>query len=263
MPDRSAFVILVMITAGCSSGAPGAVAGSPGDDAHADAGPASNVQVFDTDMGPLKMTPIMHASVMFEWNGLVVYVDPAVGTFTGRPAADVILISHKHGDHLNRGTINLLRKPSTSLFGPASVAAMPTITGMTVMNNGDTQTVGSLQVQAIAAYNTTPERLMNHPMGDGNGYVLTFGNKKVYTSGDTECVPDIQALRGIDVALLCMNLPFTMSVADAAACARTFAPKILYPYHYQNMDMTKDVSMLPGLVGAASEVRLLDWYAPN
>jgi L-ascorbate metabolism protein UlaG (beta-lactamase superfamily) len=221
---------------------------------------AAGVQTFDTDMGPLKMTPIKHASVMFEWNGLVVYVDPAMAPanagFDGRPAADVILISHKHGDHLAPANIDKLRKATTKLFGPASVAAMPAVTGMTVMNNGDNQTVGALQIHALGAYNLTAERLMNHPMGEGNGYVLTFGSKKVFVSGDTECVPDIKALTGIDVALLCMNLPYTMSVAEAAVCAKTFSPKILYPYHYSN----SDVSVLPAMVGASSEVRLLNWY---
>jgi L-ascorbate metabolism protein UlaG (beta-lactamase superfamily) len=215
------------------------------------------VQTFGTEMGPLLMTPIKHASVMFQWNGLTIYVDPAMGNFAGRPQADVILISHKHGDHLVPANINLLRKPTTKLFGPASVASMPAVTGMTVMNNGDMQTVGGLQIQAIPAYNTTAARLMNHPMGDGNGYVLTFANKKVFVSGDTECVPAIMALTGIDVALLCMNLPYTMSVPEAAACVKTFSPKILYPYHYSG----QDPSVLPAMVGASSEVRLLDWYA--
>jgi L-ascorbate metabolism protein UlaG (beta-lactamase superfamily) len=261
-------LFLISLTHGCGSSSAGPVDVGDRPDASvdvlvADAAAAPNVQVFQTDMGTLTMTPIMHASVIFEWNGLTVYVDPALGSYKGRPAADVILISHKHGDHLNPGNIGKVRKEGTKLFGPASVAAMPAVAGMTVMNNGDTQTVGALKIQAISAYNITPERLMNHPMGDGNGYVLTFGNTKVFVSGDTECVPDIKALTGIDVALLCMNLPFTMSVADAAECAKTFRPTVLYPYHYQNMDMTKDVSMLPALVGPASEVRLLDWYPPN
>jgi L-ascorbate metabolism protein UlaG (beta-lactamase superfamily) len=251
--DRSATSGDAVASDGSSPSADGAAP----DALPADGGVLPAVQTFDTDQGPLKMTAIQHASVLFEWNGLTIYVDPAMGTFTGRPAADVILISHKHGDHLVPANINLLRKATTKLFGPASVASMPAVTGMTVMNNGDTQSVGALQIQAVPAYNLTADRLMYHPMGDGNGYVLTFGNKKVFVSGDTECVPAIMALTGIDVALLCMNLPYTMSVPEAAACVKTFNPKILYPYHYSG----QDPSVVPAMVGASSEVRLLNWYA--
>jgi L-ascorbate metabolism protein UlaG (beta-lactamase superfamily) len=242
---------------GGTGGMPAADA-RPGDGPKPDAAPAAGQDTFDTNLGPLKMTPIKHASVLFEWNNMVVYVDPAMGNFDGRPQADVILISHIHGDHFVPAIIQKVRKASTMLFGPANVAAM--VTGMTTMANGDTKTVGMLEIHAIGAYNLTAGRLGNHPMGVGNGYVLKFGSKTVFVSGDTECVPDIKALTNVDVALLCMNLPYTMSPAEAAPCVKAFMPKVTYPYHYQNQAGDHDVSGFPALVGNASEVRLREWY---
>lgn len=231
-----------------------------GTDASVDAPAGDNT--FATDQGPLKVTPIMHASVRFDWNGKVIYSDPAQGDYTGAPPADIIVITHKHGDHLNPANIMKLTKAgATKIFAPATVASMLTGMPVTMMANGDTQTVGDITIDAVAMYNTTPARASNHPKGDGNGYVIKLGNKKVYVSGDTECTDELKKLTGIDVAFLCMNIPYTMDVPAAAACTKIFAPKVVYPYHYKDgTGMLEDVASFKTMVGATSDVRLANWY---
>jgi L-ascorbate metabolism protein UlaG (beta-lactamase superfamily) len=125
------------------------------------------------------------------------------------------------------------------------------------IGNGETSEVAGLPLAAVAAYNTTPDRLKFHPKGVGNGYVLTIGDKRIYMAGDTEDIPEMRALTGIDVAFLPMNLPYTMTEEQAADAVRAFKPKVVYPYHYKGSDPKKFAT----LVGDASEVRLVDWYA--
>jgi L-ascorbate metabolism protein UlaG (beta-lactamase superfamily) len=197
--------------------------------------------------------------------GQVVYADPSegpTGYFDTAPDADVIVITHKHGDHLKPANLTALSKPTTKIFAPATVAAMLTGMPVTTMANGEVKTAGSIEITAVAMYNTTPARLTNHAKGDGNSYVLKFGNKKVYVSGDTECTPELKALTGIDVAFLCMNLPYTMPVEDAAACTKLFAPKVVYPYHFRNGggDLS-DLGDFKTMVGASADVRIAKWYA--
>lgn len=245
----------------------GGAGGAPGGDANlaetsSDAGtPATGENVFETDQGPLKVTPVQHASVLFEWMGQVIYADPSEGEFAALPKADVIVITHRHGDHLKAANLTTLSKATTKIFAPASVAA--TLTGMpvTTMANGEVKMAGSIEITAVAMYNTTAGRLGNHPKGDGNSYVLKLGNKKIYVSGDTECTDELKALTGIDVAFLCMNLPFTMPVEDAAACTKIFAPKVVYPYHFRNGggDLS-DLGAFKTLVGNAAQVRIARWY---
>lgn len=110
---------------------------------------------------------------------------------------------------------------------------------------------------AVPAYNTTPDRLKYHPKGVGNGYVISFGDKKIYIAGDTEDIPEMRALTGIEVAFLPMNLPYTMTEEQAASAVEAFRPRIVYPYHYKGSDPKK----FAALVGDAAQVRLLDWYA--
>jgi len=129
-----------------------------------------------------------------------------------------------------------------------------------ILKNGDHTSLGGVEIAAIPAYNTTADRLQFHPKGEGNGYVLTFGDKRVYISGDTEDIPEMRALKNIDVAFICMNLPFTMTVDQAASAVKEFKPKIVYPYHYRGSDLEKFKSLLADQPGI--EVRILDWYKP-
>ena len=200
-----------------------------------------------------------HASVQIEHAGKVIQVDPVgQANYAQAKAADLILITDIHGDHLDPAAIAKIRKPGAPIVAPAAVAAQ--IADATVMANGERKTVAGVSIEAVAMYNLTrgpSAGQLYHTKGRGNGYILTLGGKRVYLSGDTECTPEMRALTNIDVAFLCMNLPYTMPVGEAAACAKAFKPRIVYPYHYrgQNLDEFK-----AALKGEPIDVRLLNWY---
>ena len=210
---------------------------------------------FATSAGPLEITPIQHASLILKAGGKVMYVDPAQGSYDGLPQADYILITDIHGDHMAPNIVDKLRKPATVILAPPAVAEK--VTGCTVISNGESKTVGAFEVEAIPMYNLTPERQQYHPKGRGNGYVLTYGGKRIYFSGDTEGIPEMKALRNIDVAFVCMNLPFTMTPQQAAEAVRAFHPAVVYPYHYRGQDVNL---FAKALAGTGIDVRLRDWY---
>jgi L-ascorbate metabolism protein UlaG (beta-lactamase superfamily) len=221
--------------------------------------PNRQVQTFPTSAGPVKITPIYHASVLLQAGGKNIYVDPVKpGDFEGLPSADLILITHAHGDHFDPPTITKLSKPDTELFAPAAVAA--TFKSAHVLTNGQSTTWHEWKIDAVPAYNIkrgpAPGKLY-HPKGWGNGYVLTYGGKRFYFSGDTEAIPEMRALKNIDVAFVCMNLPYTMTPQEAAAAVKAFHPKVAIPYHYRgtNIQIFKEA-----LAGTGIDVRLLNWY---
>jgi len=217
----------------------------------------ANSEEFTTSAGKLLLTPIQHASIMIQAGGKVMYVDPAQGKFDGLPQADYILITDIHGDHMAPGVVEKLRKAGTVILAPPAVAQ--TVSGSTVISNGETKTIGDFQVEALPMYNLKPAAngTFMHPKGRGNGYVLTYGGKRFYFSGDTEGTPEMKALRNIDVAFVCMNLPYTMSPEAAAEAVRAFHPAIVYPYHYSQSDLTV---FSKALAGSGIDVRIRDWY---
>jgi len=214
---------------------------------------------FSTSSGKLSITPIQHASLMIEAGGQVLYVDPAQGNYDGRPAADIILITDIHGDHLVPDVLNKLKKGGTVIIAPQAVAK--TVTEATVMKNGDTKTIGAWNIEAIPMYNMKrgpAAGQLYHTKGRGNGYVITYGGKRFYFSGDTEGIAEMRALKNIDVAFVCMNLPYTMPPDEAADAVRAFHPKIVYPYHYMGSDLKVFDNALKG---TGIDVRIRDWYA--
>jgi L-ascorbate metabolism protein UlaG (beta-lactamase superfamily) len=212
--------------------------------------------------GDIKIYPINHATLALVWQGKTVYVDPVGGAaaFKGLPAPDLILVSHIHGDHFSVPTLNAVIGDKARIVAPPSVVAqLPSnLAGKaTTMTNGQSQDFQGIGVEAVPAYNLTAARLSNHPKGRDNGYVLTLGGKRFYMSGDTEDIPEMLALKNIDVAFVCMNQP-TMDVEQAARAVKAFKPKIVYPYHYRGSDLEK----FKALVGTDQgvEVRIRDWY---
>jgi L-ascorbate metabolism protein UlaG (beta-lactamase superfamily) len=220
---------------------------------------AAQPQVFDTSAGPVKVTPLNHASTLLEAGGKVIYLDPAKPVnFSGLSKADLILITDIHGDHMDPDAIKAISKPGTEIISSPAVAQ--TVTTAKPISNGETKTWQAWTIEAIPAYNVkrgpAPGKLF-HDKGRGNGYVLTYGGKRFYFSGDTEGVPEMRALKNIDVAFVCMNLPYTMPPEEAADAVKAFHPKIVIPYHYRGSDLTV---FQKALQGTGIEVRLLEWY---
>ena len=216
-----------------------------------------------TTAGDLIIHPVEHATFLMSWAGKTIYVDPVGGKkpFDQFDRADLVLITDIHGDHLNPETVGFVTTEKSAIVAPKAVADKlpPKVKSQTtVMANGDKKEIAGIQIEAIPMYNLTPERLKFHTKGRGNGYVLTIGGKRIYISGDTEDIPEMRQLKNIDVAFVCMNLPYTMEVEKAASAVEEFKPKIVYPYHYRGSDLQKFkelVSKTPGI-----EVRLREWY---
>jgi len=214
-----------------------------------------------TTNGNVVFRPLYHASFVMSWNGRTIYNDPdSTANYQGLPKADLILISHDHGDHFDSGTINTLTNAGTQIVVPHYVYnnnLTPAQRAIAIaLTNGVSTNVMDLTVEAIPAYNN------NHPRGRGNSYVLTIGGKRIFTSGDTGDVAEMRALRDIDVAFVAMNLPFTMSTTNAASAVREFRPKVVYPYHYSPSTPTADLNDFKRRVGqdVGVEVRLRKWY---
>jgi len=200
-----------------------------------------------TSSGPLELTLIGHGTLMLQHGGKTIHVDPvaSMADYATLPKADLILVTHDHGDHFDPKAIALLRKPTTQIVLSAKCAEK--LPGGLVMANGDQKTLQGIPIEAIPAYNLVHMRAPGspfHPKGDGNGYILTFGTTRVLVAGDTENIPEFKAQKGIDVAFLPMNLPYTMTPEMTADAARTLMPKLLYPYHYGKTDPARLVELL-------------------
>jgi len=211
-----------------------------------------------TSAGDVTITPLNHATLVLSSGAHVLYIDPAKVDFAGQPGPTGILITHAHGDHFDPDNL-------AKIAGKAQLVVTEEIMGKlpealkaqaVVMKNGDSGTIDGIPVMAVPAYNTSPDKQQFHPKGAGNGYVLSFGDKKIYIAGDTEDTPEMDALSGIDVAFLPMNQPYTMTPEQAAAAVKAFKPKVVYPYHYKGTDP----KAFADLVGNAAEIRLRDWY---
>lgn len=211
------------------------------------------VEQFTTDSGkPVWLTLIKHGSVEIEYAGLSIQVDP-VGEFGKHtdyaaefPKADVILVTHEHRDHLEDSTITVLSKEDTRLILNQTSANM--IGRGEVVGNGQSlELPEGILLEAVPAYNTTPGREKFHPKGNGNGYVLTIDGFRIYIAGDTEDVPEMAGLKDIDVALLPVNQPFTMTVEQCVKAANMFKPKVLIPYHFSQTDISSIPEQLPDI----------------
>ena len=200
-----------------------------------------------TSIGDLEIAFIGHGSLMFAYKGIVIQVDPfsRLADYSKFPKANLILITHDHGDHLDPGALKSIRTGKTIVILTETCAAK--ISGGTVMKNGDVESVGGLTIEAVPAYNLVhmrSEGVPYHPKGNGNGYVITFGDKRVYVAGDTENIPEMKNLKNIDYAFLPMNLPYTMTPEMVADAAKAFKPTVLYPYHFGDTDTARLVALM-------------------
>jgi len=229
---------------------------------------------ISTAGGAVEIVPIHHASLMLTYKGTHILIDPApldgaqgdavTAPYKALPQPDLILITHIHGDHFNVPILQAISAPNTVIVAPQNVHdAMPADlqAKVKVMKNGDQGSFATIPIEAVAMYNTTPARANFHPRGLGNGYVLTFTDKRVYIAGDTEETPELAHLANIALAFIPANLPYTQTVDAAAKWVKDFHPKMVFPYHYRNQDgSTSDMAAFSSLVGNASLVRLRKWY---
>ncbi|MDT7827350.1 MBL fold metallo-hydrolase [Pricia sp. S334] len=227
-------------------------------------------EIMENEDSEVQITPISHATAVLQWNDVTVYMDPVGGAeaFEGQEKPDLILVTDIHGDHFSPETLEALDTEKAKIIVPQAVAEkMPDAFApqIDVLDNGNSKERYGITVEAIPMYNLRDEAKQFHPRGRGNGYVLNLEDKRIYFSGDTEDIPEMRALKDIDKAFICMNLPYTMTVESAADAVLDFKPKQVYPYHYRGKPDVSDVARFEKLVNegdADIEVVRLDWY-PN
>ena len=225
--------------------------------------------IIKSQEGDITIQPILHGTLVLQWNGKTIYVDPYGGAevFNGISAPDLILITDIHGDHMNLETLKGLDTKKAKFIVPAAVAKklMPNYEKqLVILKNGGIHVENEIFINAIPMYNLPEEPTSRHPRGRGNGYFLNIGGKGIYISGDTEDIQEMRDLKGIDIAFVCMNLPYTMDVNQAADAVLDFKPKIVYPYHYRGRPEISDTRKFKELVNAKNkniEVRLRNWYS--
>jgi len=218
----------------------------------------------------IKVIPIEHATAVMEWEDITIYIDPVGGieAFKGQKQPDLILITDIHGDHFSLETLEALHTEKAKIIVPQAVAErIPTefTPQLDILGNGESKERYGIMVEAIPMYNLRDEAKQFHVVGRGNGYVLNIGEERIYFSGDTEDIPEMRALKNVDKAFICMNLPYTMTVERAADAVLEFKPKEVYPYHYRGRPNVSDVSKFKEFVNNGNpdiEVVQLDWY-PN
>lgn len=219
---------------------------------------------YSTELGELVVHPVNHGSIAFTLNGRTILVDPFGGAelFTGFGAPDLILITDIHGDHHNAETLSGLDLSNATFVVPQAVADLlePSSAETRIIANGESTEVLGISISGVPMYNMPGDESVRHVKGRGNGYILEIGETTIYISGDTEDIPEMRALEGIDIAFVCMNLPYTMDIHDAASAVAEFEPGIVYPYHHRG----QDIEAFKSLVDEADvnvEVRLKDWYS--
>ena len=231
------------------------------------AAPSNRVaDLVQTSRGALRLMPLYHGSVMLEFGGKVIHVDPwSQGDYTGLPGADLVVITHTHADHLDRTMVDKLKTPGVTIVGTASTLetlnCAPGCGQIEAVGVGEKKTVMDIGIEGVAMYNLVQGSAPGKPFhtkGIGAGYILTFGDTRVYFSGDTECTPEMKALTNITIAFLAMNPPRTMSTIEAAGCARAFKPTVVYPYHYRGSSTVEFAAALKDVAGMEIRLRKLE-----
>ena len=222
-----------------------------------------------TPKGNVIVQPVFHGALVLQWNGKSIYVDPYNGAdaYSTLKKPDLVLITDIHGDHMDIKTLQALDLKNATLVVPQAVAVkLPAQwkEKTVILNNGNTTQQSGISIRAIPMYNLPDDSTSRHSKGRGNGYIVTLGDKQFYISGDTEDIPEMRGLKNIDVAFICMNVPYTMTEEQAAGAVLDFKPKIVYPFHYRGQGGFSDTNKFKALVqkkNPSIDVRLKDWYA--
>ncbi len=228
----------------------------------------ANAQPETIETPDITITPILHSTLAMEWDGNTIFLDPYGGAerFAGFPAPNLVLITDIHGDHLHKETLQALDLSQATLIGPQAVVDQLediSFKEVRILANNEQTTWNGISIQALPMYNLPETEDSRHPKGRGNGYLLTVAGKRIYFSGDTEDIPEMRQLEDIYAAFVCMNLPYTMSIEQAADAVLEFQPKVVYPFHYRGKDGLSDVEAFKAMVekeNAEIEVKLLNWY---
>lgn len=224
--------------------------------------------VIKTPAGDIVIQPIFHGAIVLRWKEKTIYIDPYNGkhAYQGLPAPDWIAITHIHQDHMDTATLNALNTSKAKLIVPQAVAdRLPAKwkNKLVILSNDKTFTADGVSITAVPMYDLPQDANSRHIKGMGNGYVFTMGGKRIYVSGDTDDIPEMRSLKNIDVAFVCMNQPFTMTIQQAASAVLEFKPAILYPYHYRDMNGFSDVQAFKKIVDKSNgsiDVRIRNWY---
>lgn len=250
-------LLFAMMALTCAGGSCASETGKTSNDATSE--PNINIDSFTAPSGKtLEIEPLIHASIRMIYDGKEIEIDP-VGELGDRktdyskfPKADLILITHEHHDHLDPEAVKTLMKEDTIVITNANSAK---ILGFgDIMHNGDKKELSDgITIEAVPAYNTTPDHLQFHPKGRDNGYILNLGGLRVYIAGDTEVIPEMKDLGNIDIAFLPCNQPYTMTPEQLIEAAKIIKPKVLYPYHYGSTDLS---SIIPALQPLGIDVRI-------
>jgi L-ascorbate metabolism protein UlaG (beta-lactamase superfamily) len=232
---------------------------------------ASAQDIIPAKGGDIMIKPILHGTFVMKFNDLTIYVDPYGGAdkFAGEKPADLVLITDIHGDHHDQKTLDGLDLAGATIVAPQAVAEkLPAgkYKSIEIIGNDENKTILGTKISAIPMYNLPETSESRHPKGRGNGYIVSLGGMQIYISGDTEDIPEMRALKNIDVAFVCMNLPYTMDVDQAANAVVEFQPAVVYPFHYRGTEGLADTEKFKRLVNASApkvEVRLRNWYPEN
>ncbi|WP_111709283.1 MBL fold metallo-hydrolase [Lutibacter citreus] len=231
----------------------------------------NNYDEIKTTNGVLKIYPIQHASLVLSHNNKIIIVDPNENSefYKNFKSPDIILITDIHGDHLNLETLDKIDTSKSIFIVPNAVAEkLPSKYNSKIIVLKNKQGIHRFNyfIQAVPMYNLPEESNSKHPKGRGNGYILNIDNKRIYISGDTEDTTEMRSLQNIDIAFVCMNLPYTMDIYQASSAVLEFQPKIVYPYHYRGKDGLSDVKKFKEMVNSKNsniKVNLRDWYGTN
>ncbi|MDQ7799519.1 MAG: MBL fold metallo-hydrolase [Candidatus Edwardsbacteria bacterium] len=220
--------------------------------------PVFEADTFAVGQKKLVIHFIGHGTLMLDYDGLIIHADPVgrYADYAKLPKADIILITHQHQDHLDKEAITRILSEKTRII--LNRASYDILGFGKAMVNGDTITIKNVKITAVPAYNTTKGRDKFHPKGRDNGYVLDFGGKKIYIAGDTEDIPEMKNLKSIDIAFLPMNQPYTMTAKQLVNAVKVIKPRIVYPYHYGDSDLTVLPGLLKGVKGTELRIRRMN-----